>query len=186
MNALLWLLVLAGGAAIGAVFSDAGGVDMALVAVAVALAFVFAALAIRLGAWTVRKASYPGRWYYDKREGLLTAAVFVLLLVTAIPAYEDYRVRKSVEASLTQLAPARSVIENHFAGNRMFPPSLDKGVLNSFRYDKSNGAVTIVFDHDPIEGKSVVMTPALTGYGALAWQCRSVDVPNRYLPSSCR
>jgi hypothetical protein len=49
MNALLWLLVLAGGAAIGAVFSDAAGFDMALVAVAVALAFVFAALMIRLG-----------------------------------------------------------------------------------------------------------------------------------------
>jgi hypothetical protein len=186
MNTLLWLLVLAGGAAIGAVFSDAAGFDMALVAVAVALAFVFTALVIRLGAWTLRKASYPGNWYYDKREGILTVAVFVLLLATAIPAYEDYRIRKSVEELLAQVAPARRVIENHFAGNRMFPSSLDKGVLNSFRYDKSNGAVTIVFDHDPIEGKSVVMTPALTGYGALAWQCRSVDVPARYLPSSCR
>lgn len=193
MNALLWLLVLAGGAAIGAVFSDAGGGDMALVAVAVALAFVLAALVIRLGAWTIRKASYPGSWYYDKREGILTVVVFILLLVAAIPAYQDYRVRKTVEESLKQLAPARRVIENHFAGNRMFPPALDQkiagngnGALKAMRYDKTNGALTAVFDADPIEGKSVVMTPAVTAYGALAWQCRSVDVPTRYLPTSCR
>jgi type IV pilus assembly protein PilA len=186
MNAVLWFLVLAGGAAIGAVYSDAGGIDMALVAVAVALLFVFVALLIRLVMWTIAKASYPGQWFYDKREAILTVVVLVLLLVAAIPAYRDYRVRKAVDETLAAIAPARRIIENHFAGNRIFPPSLEQVALKSLLYDKTSGALTVVFDREPIEGKSVVVTPVPTGFGALSWTCRTVDVPTRYLPTSCR
>ena len=175
--------MLAGGAAIGAVYSDAGGLDMALVAAAVALLFVFAALLVRLAIWTAVKYEYPGRWFYDKREGVLIIVVFVLLLAAAIPAYLDYRVRKSVEASVADAAPARRLIENHFAGNRGYPSSIEAKTL---RYDRQSGALTVLLQDGPVEGRSVVLIPAPTGYGALAWTCRSVDVPARYLPAACR
>ena len=176
-------MVLAGGAAIGAVYSDAGGLDMALMAAAVALLFVFAALVVRLAIWTAVKYEYPGRWFYDMREGVLIIAVFVLLLAVAIPAYLDYRVRKSVEASVADTAPARRLIENYFAGNRGFPSAIEAKTL---RYDRKSGALTVLLQGGPVEGKAVVLTPAPTGYGALFWSCRTVDVPERYLPASCR
>jgi len=175
--------VLAGGAALGAVYSDAGGLDMALMAAAVALLFVFAALLVRVGIWTLVKYEYPGRWFYNTRESVLIIAVFVLLLAAAIPAWLDYRVRKSVEASVADAAPARRLIENYFAGNRSFPGSIDAKTL---RYDRKSGALTVLLHDGPVEGKSVVLTPAPTGFGALSWTCRTVDVPERYLPAACR
>ena len=56
----------------------------------------------------------------------------------------------------------------------------------TLRYDRKSGALTVLLKGGPVEGKAVVLTPAPTGYGALFWSCRTVDVPERYLPASCR
>jgi hypothetical protein len=191
VNAILWLLVLAGGAAIGVAFSRRTGIELVLVGIAVPLAIIGISLLLHVLSEALRSNFAFAFRIYGRREMMTVIAIAGLLLAIGMPLYQDYRVQSLIEQSLEGLGPAKRSIENYFAGNRGLPASIERTLLSpgktlsAIRYERESGALIVVFSVEPIEGRSVRVKPVPGGYGGIVWECKTVDVPARYLPDFC-
>jgi len=151
-------------------------------------------------------------------ELMIVVAIIGILASLAVSAYQTYTVRAQIAEGLNMAAGAKVPIVDAFTNDGVAPadraaagmspnPTDTRGAYVS-RVDVVNGRVDITFSgpraHQDIIGKTVSLTPYVTGGSSVVWRCGGAGVPGggallpgganhlaptvdpRYLPSSCR
>ena len=120
---------------------------------------------------------------------LLMIAPIGILAAIAIPAYSDYVLRsKIVEAINLGSALKEQVNEARVTSQPLKAGPADTSGTRYVR-DASiaaDGTVTVRLAPTIANGGSIVWKLATDATGRTAWQCFSDEVPNKYLPASCR
>ncbi len=128
---------------------------------------------------------------------VLGVSVFPLAIVAAIaiPAYQDTTIKARVRAAVEAGNQATRAVDDFYRRKNAMPRDLkEAGVsdpassgIRSMSLDPGTGAVRIVLGTPPLEGNSIVFTPAKGSDNRIAWTCGSADIrQQKYLPSSCR
>lgn len=117
-----------------------------------------------------------------------------VLAAIAIPAYQDYTLRARVAQVMNHAAGAQAAVSEHMARTGAPPASLqDAGFdaaapkdVGGIEWSPERSEIVVTMrGAAPIDGKSFALRMKGEGGGA-RWSCGPVDLPNRYLPSSCR
>lgn len=120
-------------------------------------------------------------------------AIIGILAAIAIPAYQDYVTRAKVAEGLSYGGEYKSKVEEYAIQNQQWPQSIaDIGgagkMVGSNVGDVSidNGVVLIRYVGGAIDGKSIALIPSVNDESYIVWECKGIDIENRYLPASCR
>jgi type IV pilus assembly protein PilA len=142
-------------------------------------------------------------------------AAATLWLVSAIPSYRDYTIRRQIAEGLKLAAPYKDAVAAAWRGNGQrfadidadsFRPVLERAGKYVRSVDVVSGAIVITYGNSasaPLRGRSLTLVPALSPAKAVEWQCgyaaapagyeaifdtpsRLTDVPEDYLPPECR
>lgn len=120
-------------------------------------------------------------------------AMFGTLAAISIPAYQDYTLRTKVVSSLQYGMQAAVAAEKYFIANGKYPRTLQEAGFNGTNPDSTveikseeRDLFLIVTLHGlaPIDGKSYSLEPGNDSQSALV--CKSIDLPQEYLPVHCR
>ncbi len=153
-------------------------------------------------------------------ELMIVVAIMGILASLAISTYQTYTIRSQVSEALSMAAGAKTPIIDAF--NQTGRPPLDRAAagMTSAATDTRgsfvasvavvNGRVDVRFGnnaHQEIFGKTLSITPYMSGTGSFVWRCGAApapdgatvlsgggieaqhqepDVPTRYLPKSCK
>jgi hypothetical protein len=145
---------------------------------------------------------------------LVGVAVAGIVAAIAIPAYQDYTVRAQVANVLAESDPLKQALAEYYARRGKLPESGSELELNfegdSVRYlggyGIDGGAIVLVFGDEAnaaIQERSLRLTPYLGADGRLVWVCGNArpptgvrplasavesasDLPDKYLPATCR
>ncbi|HET9485492.1 MAG TPA: pilin [Xanthomonadales bacterium] len=140
-----------------------------------------------------------------------TVAVLGVLAAIAVPAYQDYTIRAKVAGALNEAVRVKLAVSEYLLANGKLPPdgaaldielpvSTDVGTI-----DYEDGAILVRFDERQPElaGTKLALVPYRLGED-IGWTCGSsamdaagealsdadgaalTDVPERYVPASCR
>ncbi|MEX2481125.1 MAG: pilin [Gammaproteobacteria bacterium] len=135
-------------------------------------------------------------------ELMIVVAIIGILAAVAIPAYQDYTVRAKVTEGLSLASAGKTAVSEYFASTGGLPTTNDEaGMATSESISGNsvdnvavgaNGVITITFSTNPIDGDTLVLTPA-TSAGRVVWFCGTDKdggsqgtLENKYRPSSCR
>lgn len=121
-------------------------------------------------------------------------AIIGILAAVAIPAYQDYITRAKVTEGLSYGEKYKSKVEAYAIQNQQWPQSItDTGVVEQIPHPNvesisiENGVVVIKYaGGSQIKGKSIALIPSVNDEGYIVWECKGIDIENRYLPASCR
>jgi type IV pilus assembly protein PilA len=129
-------------------------------------------------------------------------AVMAILAAVALPAYQDYTVRSQVSEGIVLSDGIKTAIVEYYATNGRLPRDLAAIGLpqtvggkytQSVRVD--NGTIVVTFGgaaNSSIVGKTLRLVPRVGANSAISWRCGPTgddsngDVPQKYLPASCR
>jgi type IV pilus assembly protein PilA len=132
-------------------------------------------------------------------ELMIVVAIIAILLVIAIPAYQDYTIRTRVSEGLSLASVAKLVVteqrmtegdwpvDNAAAGYESPATRFVQGI----QIDGANVEITLTNDTalGGAGGGLITLTAqALAGVGngaPIEWSCSSA-IPSKYLPSECR
>ncbi|GAA4853358.1 pilin [Luteimonas vadosa] len=130
-------------------------------------------------------------------ELMIVIAIIAILLAIAIPAYQDYQVRTRVSEGLNVAAAAKLAVSETFSSRNTLPAnntsaglpaatSINGNAVRSVTVG-ANGIITVAYSGAPINANSLTLTPtANAANGSIRWQCRSANLPAKWLPSECR
>lgn len=153
-------------------------------------------------------------------ELMIVVAIIGILASMALAAYQTYTVRAMVSEGVNMAGAARTPIADAFnmsgippadrAAAGMTPLATDTQGSYVSQVDVVNGRVDVTFGknaHQAIFGKTLSLTPYLSGTGSVMWRCGAAPAPasavemtgggvtaahlsptieTRYLPSACR
>jgi uncharacterized RDD family membrane protein YckC/Tfp pilus assembly protein PilE len=121
-----------------------------------------------------------------------------IMAAIAIPAYQDFTLRAKVADAMSGAATARVSVMEYYEKNEKLPGGDLQTLLKetgatmassphvrSMTLDAETATIRVVIAQGSLDGKSLSFTPRIENK-TLKWQCRSDDVPRRYLPHSCR
>lgn len=116
-----------------------------------------------------------------------------VLAAIAIPQYVEYTARAQMKSVDTYATAARNSLAEHYYRTHRVPGSLEETGFNlphppmvgTVTIGKG-GVMTLTFAKAPLTGKSLVFIPALDDMQQIVWECRSQDVPQRFLTAECR
>ena len=153
-------------------------------------------------------------------ELMIVVAIMGILASLAISSYQTYTIRAQVSEALTMAAGAKTPVIDAF--NNAGRPPVDRSAAGMTpnitdtrgAYVESvaiaNGRVDVKFGgkaHQAIYGKTLYLTPYMSGTGSFIWRCGlaaeppdtailsgggieavyvAPDIPARYLPKSCK
>lgn len=150
---------------------------------------------------------------------VVVTALFLLgylraLTVTALPAYQDYKVRAEVSEGLKLAGDVKARVAEYWAEHRQWPRQSDLSAggdgtsLASGKFTHSvavdAGSIVITYGNRAareIAGKRLVLHPGVDESGKIVWTCGNAampdgltpgdgphgsEVPDKYLPTSCR
>jgi type IV pilus assembly protein PilA len=134
-------------------------------------------------------------------ELMIVVAIIAILLVIAIPAYQDYTIRTRVSEGVNLAAAAKlAVSETTLDRGGQLPAtnaaagyeSPTTPLVTSITVG-ANGAIAVLLSADARLGGAangtLTFTPTLVGappnVTAITWTCTSA-IPSKYLPSACR
>ena len=143
--------------------------------------------------------------------GLFFIFIFIVgvLAAIAIPAYQDYTIRAQVTEGLNLAAPVKAGVAEFYAKAGTWPEQSDLGgEVPSGKYVDQvvvkGGSVIIVYGHAAnakLQKQGLALAPVVSEQGDITWICGNADapagvlrapgptgsdLPNKYLPSSCR
>ncbi len=122
-------------------------------------------------------------------------AIIGILAAIAIPAYQDYTLRARVAEGLTIGEEYKRKVEAYASQHNQWPSSnadiglaqqIDSANVTSVSVDE-NGALLITYANGPqLNGKSVALVPSVNDENYIVWDCKAIDIENKFLPSACR
>ncbi len=121
-------------------------------------------------------------------------AMIGILAAVAIPAYQDYTIRAKVSQGLAYGSQYKAQVEEYAIQNQQWPESSDDINISENIKDPNvldiyvqNGVVIIQYAGGPsLQGKSLALVPSVNNENYIVWKCETIDLKNKYLPSSCR
>jgi type IV pilus assembly protein PilA len=153
-------------------------------------------------------------------ELMIVVAIMGILASLAISSYQTYTIRAQVSEALNMAAGAKTPVIDAFNNTGRPPADRSAAGMTSTATDTrgsfvesvdiDNGRVDIKFGnnaHQAIFGKSISLTPYMSGTGSFIWRCglapepadteilggggveavyAAPDIPARYLPKSCK
>jgi Zn-dependent protease with chaperone function len=127
-------------------------------------------------------------------SALVVVAVIGILAAVALPAYQDYTTRAKISAAMQQGTPAESAVAGFYSRNNGVPKSLEEAgftppapgpIVRAITLE-SRGVIRIELAFTPVAGNSILLVPSLNEQKQIVWKCASRDVPQKFLPQSCR
>lgn len=157
----------------------------------------------------------PAEFILASQGGLMMGAALAgIAAAVAIPAYQDYQARAQVASVLAEVGPMQLAMAEYYRTHGAMPNSDDDLELTFTSeaaqyleaYGISEGAIVLYFGDQaagPLAEHSLLLTPYLGADGGLAWVCGNAappagakplagegeyntDLPEQYLPSTCR
>ena len=130
-------------------------------------------------------------------ELMIVIAIIAILLVIAIPAYQDYTVRARVSEGVNLAAAAKLAVSETTLDTGTLPLDPDAAgyVSPKSTYVSSigiaNGTVTVNLSADAglsdAASKTLVFTPTWkTGDAQIIWTCSSTIAKSSQVPAACR
>jgi hypothetical protein len=136
---------------------------------------------------------------------LVAGALFgtaALLLVVSVAggrlqaAYHEHGVRTKVAQAIAAMKPLQRQVEDDWARTRSIPQRPDYGavlahngsaLVQAVQLSARSGRVRL--DLGPavpeVQGRSILLAPAVDAWQKLRWLCVPVDIPVAYVPSIC-
>ena|SRR5690554_1335290 len=131
-------------------------------------------------------------------ELMIVVAIIGILAAVALPAYQDYTARSQMSEALSLASGARTAVTEFYTNEGQFPSNntsagLAQAAQIAGKYvasvTVSGGTITSKMQatgvSQGIQGKTMVLS-AMTSAGSVDWVCKSGDVDDKYLPTSCR
>lgn len=120
---------------------------------------------------------------------LIMVYIIGVLAAIAIPAYQDYIVKASVNAAISETQAARDALGSYYENNEAIPESLETVSIPSqfadgatLQLDTDNMVLTVNIDKGEI-----IFTPTINDEGHIIWNCSGGEgVKPNQLPASCR
>lgn len=134
-------------------------------------------------------------------EAMIVVAILAILIILAVPAYQDYTIRAQVAEGMNLVGAAKVGVTETYSNTGAFPGSNSaagiaaatdiSGEYVSQVAVGASGVITATFGsgaNDLIENDTLVFTPDATtnGGGAIDWTCSSTTLDPKYLPEACR
>lgn len=121
-------------------------------------------------------------------------AILGILAAIAIPAYQDYTTRARTTEGVAIGKSAADAVANYYHVHQLVPAKLSQAgyvppasqAIRSVEVDADSGTVSVIMAGSPIEGKALLLIPALDANNRIAWTCASKDIPDKFLPQHCR
>ena len=127
-------------------------------------------------------------------EVMIAVTLVSILVLLALPAYQNYTLRAKVSEAFTLGAPLRTRISNLYQESGSFPADNEAAALDPPADYAGEfvgaveilpeGVVRVSFSDPALAGKTVTFTATASG-PSLVWTC-SATVPKNVLPPSCR
>lgn len=146
-----------------------------------------------------------GRLINRAATDLVAGALFgtaALLLVVSVAggrlhaAYQEHGVRTKVAQAIAAMKPLQQQVEEDWARTRSIPQRPDyravlaqKGsaLIQAVELSAQSGRVRL--DLGPavpeVQGRSILLAPAVDAWQKLRWLCVPVDIPVAYVPAAC-
>jgi type IV pilus assembly protein PilA len=133
-------------------------------------------------------------------ELMIVVAIIAILAAIAIPAYQNYLIRAQVSEGAVLTDGAKTALSEFYSNTGRFPgtngsaglaqaSSISGQYVSSVDVSSTTGRITATFDgpkvNSKISGDTFVLS-AITSNGSFSWTCRQGNVPQEYLPTSCR
>jgi type IV pilus assembly protein PilA len=136
-------------------------------------------------------------------ELMIVVAIIAILAAIAIPQYQNYLIRTQVSEGMNLADGAKTAVSEFYNNTGRWPskqasaglPAITsisgKYVLSVDAGATTPGKIIAIFGkeaNNKISGKKVVLSATDNG-GSISWNCKSgagTDVPDAYLPTSCR
>ena len=138
-------------------------------------------------------------------ELMIVIAIIGILAAIAIPAYQDYTIRSKVSEGLNLAGAAKLAVAETYDSKGGMPSqgntsyglptaaSIAGNYVASVSAAATTGVITITYNSNvggnpSANGKVIVLTPDTSSIGAMGWTCGggATDMPNKYLPATCR
>lgn len=124
---------------------------------------------------------------------LFFVAFIGILAAIAIPAYQSYQTRAKTAEAYQSGMEAASLVASYYTQNKALPTTIYEAgfsgslprAVKEIRINQKNGALVLMMAEVPIADKALVLLPSTEG-DVIKWHCASEDIPDNFLPMSCR
>jgi len=153
--------------------------------------------------------TYPRAFRTHLSEGftlielMIVISVVAILVVLAVPAYQEYNIRAKITECVVGAAPAKLAVSEYRSTTGQWPPDMDVAALSSTGITKFcsgfTGYVAAIGSFQIDVNEAAIfptlqqiqpqLTPQATSSSNIAWYCsRGATAPAqlKYLPSTCR
>jgi len=132
---------------------------------------------------------------------LLGGGSLALAAAVSVPPIADAYAAGKVRAKITRGLAAVETLEREIVENwsvaRVVPRQTDHPgvraragaeVIDEITVNPRNGRLRVVLSAavPEVAGKAIVLAPAVDAADRVVWVCVPIDIPNRYLPETCR
>jgi hypothetical protein len=111
-------------------------------------------------------------------------------------AYHAHGMRVKLEQVMAAVKPLQRQVEDDWARTRSIPQRPDYGVVRTHQayalvdgvdLNPRNGRVRVDLGNavPELEGRSILLAPAIDAWQKLRWLCVPIDIPTAYVPAAC-
>jgi hypothetical protein len=125
---------------------------------------------------------------------LALQALMLIGVLVAVGGYANYFYRSMADEGVLQAGAAKASLQEYVNEHRRLPARIDEmtGKVSSKYVDRivlePDGSIRVIFGDKArkLSGHSVSFVPEIKDGRIVDWVCRSNDLPDQCLPSSCR